>query len=287
MRTKFSKDESISIIREEMVINIPKRILQDPPVDYIGSDFQGLLFPITALQKIFMLSKFRIHQNIISSNSTTYTIVSFIFLFSYIVLYLIDIQNSMPFVILINNQFVFIVISNITLQVMGIVLIFFVNLLHDVNNNHVIIIKKVHYAYRIINCISYISMNSFKLCNWIYVFVIYLSNIFIPSINYLAVNDTSTDTTILLYMASLSYFDMNMLYAIRILNLMRIGLAKWILEVRFYAKLNVMFSDYEIGVNSVLLWEKLQDAYMNIVEAFSIFEKVFEVPVRINKFVTK
>lgn len=251
--------------------------------NFIDEEFQAILFPIGSIQKLCLLSKFSIRNNLIYPNSLFYNLVCFILIILQVLLYVF--RFFLPFYYKlkdISRFFEIIMILCTLMHIFGIILFFIVNVINNINKNNIIVIKYLENAHKIIKTFIFENnnMRNFKIVNWVYVIFIYFSCCLVSFANFLSMDDTTWDENMICYLISLIYFDVTVVYWIRLIKLMRKNLKLWILEVRFYSKCCILFDKDGIETSKNVIWGRFLEAYQGLITAFSFFKKIFQIPVR-------
>lgn len=155
-------------------------------------------------------------------------------------------------------------------RIFGLAMLFMLDIVHSENNKSLItVIQSIHKGIDFSN-----SIRSFVIWNWISVIIIFVLNIFIYESYNIAFG---YDIIKLLKNLQSVTFDANILYAIRVLILLRKYVNDWIKKV---LKLK---DEQEIDqtINSGVCCSKFFDIYKNILEAYKLYKTIFQALVSI------
>ncbi|PZC77079.1 hypothetical protein B5X24_HaOG200729 [Helicoverpa armigera] len=233
--------------------------------NYLDRGFQNMLLPFRCLNHLVFISRFSIEYNCIRPHSRSYYIISFMGVLCYIIFHSLKFFDAN--LTAIPNQFIqFFLKVNIIMLLIPYAGFFILNVLH--RNKHVQILLKMQKAFRIINYKRY---KLAILWNWFGVFR-HIGG-FIITTAYIRLLSVAE------YFYTLIFFDVHITYAISLITLIRDGVITWIAELERHSQnLEVDKDKHDERM------KKLFQAYINLMEAYEIFKKLFQVAVRILSF---
>lgn len=209
------------------------------------------------------LSSFSIEYNCIRPHRVSYYILSFIIVLAFICFHLSNIISS-DF----NEASSFILIF-VRVQVTSIVVptAFFYVLNNIQRIDHVRLILKIQKAFRLINFKHY-SKTATR--NWI--------GIVRHFVGYIVCVALTRNVMIAFYFYTLLYFDVILTYGVSIIALIRDGITTWTSEVEYYSQICLELDERKYNDK----FKKLLEAYINLMEAFHVFKKIFKFVVRLD-----
>ena len=229
--------------------------------NFLDKSFQNMLLPFQCIQHMFFLSNFSIKCNCIRTPTVNYYVVSLIgtlgfislqitrIFFGYLAKYslIIKIFNIVQISVIMSSNFAF----------------YCINILK--RNDSVQMVLNIQSALRVI---YYKHYKMFTIGNWI--------TVSLHFVFYFIMVSLMPDLWIALYLYSFLYFNVNIIYGIRIIALLRDGMKTWISEVEYYGKLCLELEEAKYNDNL----EKLLQAYIDLMEAFDILKDILKFSVK-------
>lgn len=238
----------------------------------IDKNIQDFLLPLNYMQSCFVLKKYIISYNFITPNSLVYNMVSLLglitvmFLHTYPFLTRKMINMKMSEFVLLSSIF------NLLFRNVSYIITYILNLTNGLNNLQLII--KIQRAHRII-CIPENVFKSYIIWNWIHVlikFPLYTVN-FLLFIYYMDLFNIYKMT----YVISIMYFDCNIIYASRLMKLLKFEMIYLKEMIKKCSKINPeKGNEYKY---KKINCKKITQAYVDLISAFDIFKKVFRFSV--------
>ena len=229
--------------------------------NFLDSGFQNMLLPFQCMQNMFFLPSFSIECNCIRTPTVNYYIVSLIGTLGLILFHILTyfltagFEIFSPIVKFCNK------VNYITTMIVYIGF-YFINIRNGKINIQMIL--KIQSAFRVI---YYKHYKMFIIGNWISVSLYFVFYFIIVLI--------ARDLWGSFFYYSFLCFNVNIIYGIRMIALIRDGLKTWIYEVNYYGNL---CSELEEQKYNVIL-EKLLQAYMDLMEAFDILKDILKISV--------
>lgn len=244
--------------------------------NYIDDDMQSFLRPLELSQNLMFQSKFTIRDNFITPNGHLYNTFAFVFNLLCLILSIIlekDFYVELDFLkdlIPYFNAFYALIFFICTFC------LFFSNIFDCMSNIELVInmqsaIRDVKY-----------SNDDFKnlvVFNWIFTCGVVAF--------YFAIDYSLTFESVYFFITDmiLTFMDLKMVYAIRIMKLLKKILNSWIENMQN----SNMFLNVELEASNEKLddWKRLMKVYHNLSDAFLSYKKVFSMTVSIYFFVFK
>lgn len=240
----------------------PSEVLLD---NTITKQFQRMLLPLNIIQYAYFDPKFRIKDDFIMSNSRfeiAFTVVGnliLILIFFCRIFEVVDVKTT--YVIAASLDFV--------VRVIGYVIKIFVNI--QQSSNSVLLILKIQSIHIKQNSKAY-SYKNMMISNWIYIIIIYIVFVICSIVYALKVDLHLTEIENIIIFLFLD-FDVSVIYAFRIITCIRKELVLWTTEVIYYSSKN--------GNENFDYWMKMYTIYLDILDAFNTYKKVFQTTVSI------
>lgn len=241
-----------------MSINAQREFLLN---NYLESDIQKLFYPFSLLQHFFLSTKFIIRDNFIYSNGPKMKAAMSIFwaiLFGFythrLFTKLDSLNNANQFFT--NRTPYFLLIFTLVYNIVAIITVFIMNLVHNYNNILLILyIQTIHEHIKI-------EVN----CKWSKIIWSWISSVAIICINvlrivFLYVTNSYVDYAHTIVDYLLIIFDLNLLYAIRIMAMLRIYL--------IHFKIECLLTYPRQYCDSIL------NIYKILMQAYTLFNKIF------------
>nr|WCC58034.1 gustatory receptor 49 [Papilio xuthus] len=241
--------------------------------NHIQIDFEKVLFPLTLTQYVILSPKYYLCQNYISPNSifTNFIIISlamtiFISFLYFSFKYLITVQ------IYLNDILVFLYYFEHLIYAFGLL----VNVLFLIIQSSI----NVELIIRIQIIINNLKINKrdtrlIIIGNWIFCFLIflfYLMNVYVQ-IFHVFMNYVNIFLSIFILMP----WDFNIVYAARIIYLLRKETESWIRHLKLLINAKNHREHDNLGNYH---WQSILKAYLAIIDAYSTCEKITEIPLR-------
>lgn len=232
--------------------------------NYLGKDLQSVLLPLNVMQHICFFSRCTIQDNFITPKNIKSIIISLIgtvvfgiiFMFKLVPLSLSSDDN-------INNFFLRISQFDVVFYTSGLVVNLFVTIYQS--SNFVAMILKISAIHYILSDKE--KLRKLKIMNWI-MFGMLAYTYGTDVIYFLTQNMNVVN---ILCVVILWCFDVNLLYAIGIVSLLRNKLDLWTREINKYTETDLGNGDVE-GITRL----KVINSYFDILDAFNIYKDVFQ-----------
>ncbi|XP_060807369.1 uncharacterized protein LOC132903339 [Amyelois transitella] len=237
--------------------------------NFIDEDFQNMLLPLNIMQTVYFNRKFRIINNFITSNQTvqktTSVIGGIICTVMFIVRFYFRYKVDMSFIF---NFF------NLFFNVIGFSINCVCAIVHCNSNVELILILYKIYTLQT----NKIKLRNFKIWNWIYCVYLLISYIFVASLFFFL--NVNIYICLLNCLCSFIAFchDFNMVYAIRLLELLSLELEIWTKELT----IETVKTANESNENEHC--SRMFEIYINIQEAIMIHNRIYQTQVRIIMF---
>lgn len=238
--------------------------------NYVHIDFEKIMFPLTLTQYFILSPKYHICQNCISPNSVftnvilcCLTVIIFVCFLYFTFQYLIGMQMFL------NDFLGFLYYLENSIYALGYLL------------NVVFIIVKsrvnVELIIRIQSIINNLQINNNKqrivLGNWIFCFLLFLFYFINAYIQMFYV--FTRYVIIVLSIFVHTPWDFNILYAARILYLLRKQTENWIMHLNYMVNASVRENDTLGNYH----WQSILKGYLSINDAYYTCEKITDIPV--------
>lgn len=240
-----------------------------PPELLLGNrlekDIQKILYPMHLVLSFFFLSKYSVKDDYITPQGKKFYFVAFFclsFLYGLSInrLFFGELEDTMGInnndIVTITFAFFFIFFCA------GFTILFILNIVHrDININIILLIQNI---YKDLNFSG--SLSKVVRWNWITILSAIIMNIFLNFLYSGIFNEFKWDDLVLemIFIA----IDINLVHGILVILLLRKFLEKWIEDV---------LGNKNSGENTCI---HLFGIYRNILEAYNIFKKIFQILVR-------
>nr|WCC57791.1 gustatory receptor 29 [Papilio glaucus] len=240
--------------------------------NYLEADLQKFLYPLNLTQSIAYSPKYYIRDNFITPNNRKAVCLSFCCALSYILIFVTsivfydDVKYYEGILLLL-----FIILCLITGG--SFACNFIVNSLQtDSHVNLVLTVQRILNSFRF----AKIDCESFVRGNWIYFFVITFSYIFLIGTHLYKAYFT---LILSLYYVGLVLSDVNVVYMIRVIQLLTHITLVWMSELKHINDI-VTDSDRRDGsVRPGSYWRATVKAYVDITDAARMYEEVSKIPI--------
>ncbi|XP_064292770.1 uncharacterized protein LOC135309948 [Plodia interpunctella] len=230
--------------------------------NYLDNEFKKMLLPLNIMHNFIFFPKFKIMNNFITPNNTYQNMIAVfgfaIYLIPFTIKYFMSVRTSSDYI---YNFF------DLMFYAYGIGTNCLISALQTNSNvNLVLSLSKTHHQQ-----IFKINLRRITTWNWIYIvscITLYFSNALYITIE--ARNLDNLVACVCIYI--LICIDINMVYAIRILQVIRMQLENWILEFESPE----VAKSIDINEN---IWNKRFQMYVDIQETFTIYKKVHQIQV--------
>lgn len=240
----------------------------------LDKEFEQMLFPLNLMQYVLLQPKYNIVKGVVKANNYASQVIYFIgvLLIAFItVVHLVTLENSLQMCF--SNVIHFVGVLDCVCQI-GYCLVLFIHHIVEGNRN-VLLILKIHRVYKTLK-----NGNNFKKIryeNWIYIGIIPLTVIVLVCVTIKVDSYLS-----LLYTYPFIYYNGNVIYATRVLNLLTHEVKLWKDEMnRFVVKCSQKnHTQLRKYLNEVCLQrERLCSSYLDIMTAFKLCGRLYHVPV--------
>lgn len=264
---KRSKDRQQSVLsstvngRNELLLN-----------NYIDADLKDFIRPLNLIQNCFFLPKYSVRNNFITSNSRFVNCLSLFSSLCYVVVLIVFVIND-DGIKKFDSTLLTIMVTNYIFFCFGSVLNFFHSRIQaDSQVNLILTIQRIRSSL----IFSEYNMKGTTIVNWVYVLVTLLYY-YIMCLSY-GLLQILTCTMVLVYIFLLMV-DVNLIYLIRIVKLMRNFTMLWLSELDRVRKSDISYEPNRIGNVTPLSWEKISNTLTDIIDASFIYKKIFGIPV--------
>lgn len=239
------------------------------PENLLEKDLQSALKPLNLMLAMFFLAKYKIRENMISTNRAIYDVISVVaaltILCGHFCLTLGTFSTKLDgfeFILHLTKWNAFLLFILFSL------LSCYTNIIEKDSN--VLFVTRIQDVYRILKI--YESFQHFILPNWVCVIALNCYHISWMVYNYFLFRPLGIANTFASY--CFICVDMYILYASRLMKLMLNPLQDWIK--------NVQMSEFVKNSLNDFYWKTMFEVYMKIIDAYKLFEKTTHLFVRIN-----
>lgn len=228
----------------------------------IDKQLQSILKPLNFMQTFVFSDKYKIKANVVTPNGIRHSflslfgflIVTFIHVYSFTQNCNFDLKNTLIFVIWLGY------VIDVLTDGIGYFLNYYTNIKNRQNN--VLLVLKLQNAYKIlkIDGRKHVQKNWASIAVVIWFYIIYDCVFWYTVLNFNVVDLLITN----LYIT----FDINIIYASRLLNLLSCFLEMWIKTVNGLG--------YSEEFDDETNWIKIFDVFMNVFEAYQLIEETFK-----------
>lgn len=230
----------------------------------LEKDIQKMMFPVHLMFSIFLASKYTIKDDYVTPKGRVYRIFTFVFvavLFGMTVnrLFFEGIEDTLGLYNfdLVSLFYIYFCFFYLTL----LAILFYLNMIHsEANISLILLIQKIYLGLDFSDNLKIITRR-----NWIGIVGTFLLNIFLQYLFYTTFDEFHLIDTILDFLFTI--FDLNLVYSLLVLLLLRRYLEKWI---------KLVIGDFD-DKTSV----KLFIIYRNIIEAYNHYKTTFKLLVRL------
>lgn len=224
------------------------------------------------MQSCFVLSRYKISHNFITPNSFVYHMISLLGLvivmlihtFSFVMNHFTNLESS--------ELVYWTLIFNFLFRMTSFLITYILNTTNGLNSIDMII--KIQEAHQIITTPENI-LKKYTFWNWIHVIIKFPSYtlIFMIFVYFVELLNISK----MLYVISVMYFDCNIIYASRLMKLLRIEMICLKENLKKSSEPNTQRKN--VSRNKKLCCKKITQAYLDLLSVFDIFKKIFSFPV--------
>nr|WCC58014.1 gustatory receptor 29 [Papilio xuthus] len=240
----------------------------------IEIDFQKFLYPLNLCNFIVYSPKYNISENFITPNNRKTNCRSFCCAFWYILIYIISLVYNKDFnyyegILL----YLFLIIFIISIG--SFVINYIVNSIQsEIHVNFILTINKIQKSFKYVN----IDFKSFLIGNWIYMFVLIISYIFMILTHLYEYNFT---IVLCLYYISLIICDANIIYLVRVIELLTDVTMTWMSELKYLDNItsDTVNTENTESLNLRQYWNTLIKSYLDITNAASLYEEIARIPI--------
>nr|WCC57840.1 gustatory receptor 29 [Papilio machaon] len=239
--------------------------------NFIVTDFQKFLYPLNLTHFIAYSPKYCLSENFITPNNRKTKCLSFCCAFCYILIFIIclvfnsDLRNK-------EGLLLYLLIIINVISIGSFIINFIVNSIQsDMNVNFILTIQKIQNSFKFVK----IDFKSFFIGNWIYVIVLNFSYIFMI-VTHLYENNLTI--TLCLYYIALILCDANIIYLIRMIQLLTDVTLTWMSELKHVDEITTD----RVSTATLHLrphWNTLGKTYLDITNAARLYEAMAKIPV--------
>ncbi|KAF9799856.1 hypothetical protein SFRURICE_017090 [Spodoptera frugiperda] len=227
---------------------------------YIDDEIQRIFHPLNFTLSLFLCSKFRIKNNLIVTTPVLCLITFYAICMFSLLIFVIEYSE---YYILQNTVLIGYYIVYCAIMAIGFTIMFLVELFNRQNN--CLLLTMFQRIHSFINLSSHV--HTYVFWNWISVTTILIINLVIAALFYIILNQFNLMT----FISDLTYFllDLNVVYAISVISLLTKSLAEWnksVLELKNEPTNNT----------DALYYEKMYETYLNIMETYCLYKKLFQ-----------
>ena len=230
--------------------------------NYLDRGFQNVLLPFRCFQHVLFLSCFSIKYNCVRPHRASYytvTLIPFVGFVAFHVVYLF----STTYDEIVNQYMIFFIRSHVFYSVLPFIFFYILNIIQ--RRDHVRLILMIQKAFRLVNFNKYkkaANRNWFAILRYI--------------VGFIASAAAARNIIMILYLYTLLFFDVIITYGVSLIALIRDGMVSWMAEVEYYSKICLDLEEENYDDK----FEKFFQAYVNLMEAFGIFKKIYKFTVR-------
>ncbi|CAK1591350.1 unnamed protein product [Parnassius mnemosyne] len=244
--------------------------------NYLDADLQKYLFPINLVQFVLFSPKYNIRDNFITSNNRTINCISLLISFCFILSYIIIIAFDDPikkFEKLLLTLFVL----KYFLYCVGCGLNSIVNIIQS--DTHVMLILTIQKIKKYFKLVTI--DNRSIIISWVHVLI--LCSFYILYYLFHIIKEKLTLTMVFTYLLLL-LADLNTVYMLRMIKLLRNYLVLWITEMKQFN--TSVVNEYHSNKPTRLLvfWQTKVSVLKRILDATYICKELCEIPVRLNLY---
>nr|WCC57763.1 gustatory receptor 49 [Papilio dardanus] len=240
--------------------------------NYIHSYIEKILLPLTITQYIILSPKYYLRHNYISPNSV---FINIILCCLTVIIFICFLYFSLMFLntirMYITDFLCFLFYFEHSVYAIGYIFnVLFLILQSQVNVNLIINIQMINNKIEINNRVA----RNYLIGNWIFCFLIFLFyclNMYVQIFHVF-----TTYITIILSLFMIMPWDFNIIYAARIIFLLRKQTECWIMN--FNNKLNSK-NQHKNNILDNYHWQATLKAYLNIIDAYSTCEEITKIPI--------
>ena len=238
----------------------------------LEKDVQRMFYPLHSLLFLLFSSKYTIKDNYITPNGKIRTMMSLFSLCYILVICVYSVflnQSNEDYKIThSDNTVLFTVFISYIFFVTGMIITFVLNIIHSKNN--ILLVETIQIIHKSIDFSK--SVRSYIIWNWVSVCTFFGVNIFIFIIYHVESQFNVYDWPVLIRNYMLIKLDMDCVYAIRVMVLLTKYLNEWITTI-------LKLSNDQPKNNTHCI--KLFETYHNILQAYNVYKRIFQVLVGI------
>lgn len=241
----------------------------------IETSFQKFLYPLNLTHFIVYSPKYCISDNFITPNNNKTKYLSLCFALCYILIFIISLFFNFDLRFYKGVLLLLFIITYIIVAVSYIINFIVNSIQSDINVDFVVIIQKINYSLKYVK----IDFESFIFGNWIYVFVLNFSYIFLIG-THLYQNNLSL--ILCLYYIALVMTDVNVIYLTRVIQLLTHVTQTWMSELKCVdgmTKGTAKCRKETVQLKSN--WKTLFIIYLDITNAASLYAEMAKIQVRL------
>lgn len=241
------------------------------PNNIIDKNIQDFLKPLNFMFSCFVLSKYKISHNFITPNNFKYHMKSLLGFAAIVLLHTYPFASRNLTNVTLSEFVYWATISILLFRVISFLITYTLNTINGLNNVQLII--KIQQAHQIISMPENV-LKKYAIWNWIYVIIKFpfFTLVFVIFIFFMELLNTCK----ILYVISVMFFDCNIIYACRLMKLIRIEMIYLIKKIEKLSRIN---SQRKLSRHENINCKKIIQAYLDLLSAFDIFKKLFHFPV--------
>ncbi|XP_037298940.1 uncharacterized protein LOC119190675 [Manduca sexta] len=227
----------------------------------IGKDIQSIMRPLNLIQNIYCAPKYRIKDNFIIPNGIYENLISFSAVLALLIICVSNIAfSSCPIKILSADLICISDVLNEVISLMGFIINSWVSITQSNNNVQLLLLLQTNH--RLMEFAER-DVSLLKISNWIKVIALYSCSLGVYTSLHMYFHIPYIHTVF--FDVIVLCFDMNMVYAIFIMKLIVKNLIHWHKEIQKPENALILYKD------------RMFHLYMNIMLAYKLFKKAFQL----------
>lgn len=213
----------------------------------LDENTQGMFLPFHLIQIMFLLPRYRIYKNFVTYNSTTINILSSlgcilpcgIFLTRYVTV-LPKVIETIPLAFIINFDLLF--------HLFGFIMAYTLNLTHK--KLYMVLLLNIQRIFKMFKYNKYKDFRLFNLLSWLAVSLVFI----VALVAFFVFSFTPEKGLIEAFVyVSTVYFDFQVIFASRVINIVKTQLNMWISELKYLTALLKSNAENEVESDLVLV----------------------------------
>lgn len=234
----------------------------------IDKNIQNFLLPLNSMQSCFGLSKYTISHNFITPNSFVYHIISFLGLIVLMLLHTYPLVTKKMTDMKMSKLILLGTIFNLLFHNTSYIITYILNIINGQDN--IKLIMEIQRAHQVVTVPENV-LKKYTVWNWIHVIMKFPSYtlVFFLFVYLMELFNIYK----IFYITSIMYFDCNIIYASRLMKLLKIEMYYLKERIKICSKIK---GDQENRLkHRKLHGKKITQAYSDLLSAFDAFKKVF------------